>query len=162
MQNQSSQQLLLLTGIPSGQCSALCSSQLVFFSPEAAESRIRLTHLAWKMSFKCFTSEMSTYELMYILTIGNARVWYLKFTLKILGRIHLGLSPKAFLQVSQKNRPSLSKLSYFHLQLLSSWVLNAFENMMKATDPLPGKCTEFCTQFQRVHGSLEPCMKTSP
>ena len=103
------------------------------------------------------------YELMYILTIGNARSLVPQISpLKTLVRIPLGLSPKAFLQVSQKNTSSLAKLLYFNLQLLSLWVLNAFENMMKATDPLPGKCTEFCTQFQWVHGSLEPCMKTHP
>lgn len=121
-----------------------------------------LDTLPRKMSFKYSTSEMSMSELLYTLTRGNARSGTLNFTFKILGRIHLALLPRPCCKVRQKNRPSLSKLLYFHLRLPSLWVLNAFENMMKATDPLPGKCTELCTQFQRVHGSLEPGMKTSP
>lgn len=84
------------------QCPSLCSSQLAFFSSKAKSQESGLDTLPRKMSFKYSTSEMSMSELMYTLTRGNARSGTLNFTFKILGRIHLDLSPKPLLQGQAK------------------------------------------------------------
>ena len=67
MQNQSSQQLLLLTKIPSGQHSCLCSGQCVFFSSKAGVKNQAYTSCLEKSPTNAFTLEMNIYELTFII-----------------------------------------------------------------------------------------------